>query len=86
MGKHSKSDTCSKKGRCSVHLLELFPVSSSCYYKVKQGVRMCPKLNKFCLNHIRKTKNFENSVPYYNRDKKYYTPTFIIEDEQVSTL
>ena len=68
-----KPTKCGKK--CEQHLFSLKPVRYSAYFSREVQVSFCPALLKH--PHIH---------PTFNRDRKYYTYSFSLKEDQVPLL
>jgi hypothetical protein len=83
MPKKLRCSSCST-GWCKNHVFEINPLSTSLYYKRNFKIRLCPRLNKYLYEFIRRQSNkFEKIIPLLNSDKKFYTPSFYLEEEKV---
>ena len=51
--------------------------------KGKSTIGLCPILNKYNILGIRSTGHYENIIPQFYSDGKYYLPAFILSTDQV---
>jgi hypothetical protein len=51
--------------------------------KGKSTIGLCPVLNKYARVEVRSTGHYEDIVPRFSSDGKYYLPAFVLPVDQV---
>lgn len=73
-----------RRKNCEVHSMIIKRVSGfSSKIKGKSTIGLCPVLNKYAMLKIRSSGGYENIIPRFSNDGKFYLPAFILPTDEV---